>query len=265
MTDNGQDMNNEKLETQLIDYIDGKLTETERQMVEQELMQNDKAYKMYEQLKEVMRVIDKSASLEPSPKLKQGFDQFLKSEIASSGKDKKGIFFQPVFYRIAAAVALLILGGGIGFWISNQNNQQQEIAKIKKEMEATKLMMMSLIGNQQSASQRIQGVNVALTIENADDEVVKALAKRMNEDANTNVRLAALDALSKFHQEPLVRKILIDALSYQKDPMVQIALIQLMVKMKEKGVVNDLKRIVADEGTMKAVKDEAYSGLLELS
>jgi HEAT repeat protein len=125
-------------------------------------------------------------------------------------------------------------------------------------------MMMAMMDNNQSASQRIQGVNVALTIK-ADDEVVKALAKRMNEDANTNVRLAALDALSKFHQEPGVRRILIDALSTQKDPMVQIALIQLMVKMKETGIVNDLKRIVDDEESMKAVKDEAYSGLLKLS
>jgi HEAT repeat protein len=132
-------------------------------------------------------------------------------------------------------------------------------------MEATKVMMMALIDNQQSASQRIQGVNVALTITSADDDVVRALAKRMNEDRNTNVRLAALDALSKFHNEPLVRKLLIEGLSAQKDPVVQIALIQLMVKMKEKGIVNDLQRLVDDEQTMKAVKDEAYSGLLELS
>src|SRR5690606_24528787 len=102
-------------------------------------------------------------------------------------------------------------------------------------------------------------------IESADDDVVEALIKRMNEDPNTNVRLAALDALSKFHDEPQVRKALVEGLSSQKDPVVQIALIQLMVKIKEKGIVTDLKRIVDDEQSMKAVKDEAYSGLLELS
>lgn len=254
----------EKLETQLIDYIDGKLPEAEMKAVEQELMQNKEAFKVYEQLKEVIQVMNKAASLDPSPKLKQDFDQLLQSEIISH-KRHKVILFQPAFYRVAAAVALLIVGGGIGFWISKQNDQQQEIAKIKKEMEATKLMMMSLIDNNQSASQRILGVNVALTIQNADDEVVKALATRMNEDPNTNVRLAALDALSKFHQEPHVRKILIESLSRQKDPMVQIALIQLMIEIKEKAVINDLKRIVDDEGSMNAVKDEAYSGLMKLS
>ena len=166
---------------------------------------------------------------------------------------------------MAAAIALLVVGGGIGFWISKQNDQQQRLAEIESELNATKVMMMGLIDNKQSASQRLQGINVALTIESADDEVVNALAKRMNEDPNTNVRLAALDALSKFHTEPQVRKVLLDALSSQKDPMVQIALIQLMVKMKEKSVVNDLKKIVDDSETMKAVKDEAYSGILILS
>ena len=47
-------MDNEKLEIQLIDYIDGKLTEAERKQVEQELVRNESAFKLYEQLKEVI-------------------------------------------------------------------------------------------------------------------------------------------------------------------------------------------------------------------
>jgi hypothetical protein len=38
-----------------------------------------------------------------------------------------------------------------------------------------------------------------------------------------------------------------------------------MVRIKEKTVVDDLRRMVDDKETMKAVKDEAYTGLLELS
>jgi anti-sigma factor RsiW len=257
-------MNIEKLETQLIDYIDGKLTEAERKQVEQELMQNEEAYKLYEQLKEVIRAMDKSVVLEPTSKLKMEFDQFLQTEIASNKKTKT-VFFQPTFYRVAAAVTLLVVGVGMGFWLSKYRDQQQAITKLEEELKETKLTMLAMMNNNQSASQRIQGVNVALTIATADHEVVKALATRMNEDPNTNVRLAALDALSKFRQDPGVKKILIDALSTQKDPMVQIALIQLMVKMKETGIMNDLKRIVDDEESMEAVKDEAYSGLLKLS
>jgi hypothetical protein len=257
-------MDNEKFEAQLIDYIDGRLSETERREVEEELMRNDNAYKLYEQLKEVMHAIERAQKFEPSRQLKEQFDKALDIETASS-REKKSIFLRPVFYRVAAAVTLLVLGGGVGFWISKHNAQQQEVAMIKKQLDETKLIMMTLIDNQLSASQRIQGVNVAMTIEGADDEVVQALVRRMNDDPNTNVRLAALEALGKFLHEPVVKKALVQSLSTQKDPVVQIALIQLMVRIKEKTVIDDLRRMVDDEETMKAVKDEAYTGLLELS
>jgi hypothetical protein len=62
-----------------------------------------------------------------------------------------------------------------------------------------------------------------------------------------------------------VRSALIRSLGTQKDPVVQIALIQLLVKMKEKGVVNELERIINDSTTITPVKDEAHSGILRLS
>jgi HEAT repeat protein len=109
------------------------------------------------------------------------------------------------------------------------------------------------------------GVSVAYELEKADDEIVKVLVKTMNEDTNTNVRLAAMEALSKFGHEAQVRNALIRSLTEQKDPVVQIALIQLLVKMKEKGVVKQLEQMTKDASTMKAVKDEAYTGILKLS
>lgn len=265
-------MEKEKLESLLIDYIDNRLNAVDRHVIEQELVRNQEAYKLYQELKEVMHEMDRSARLEPGPALRTKFENILKEEIASN-RSAKTFFFQPVFYRVAAAVALLILGGGIGFFISKQNDKKlEEIAKkveaqeqqIRMTNEITREMMAKL-GNEQSASQRIQGVNVALKFEKADDEIVKALVKTMNEDPNTNVRLAALEALSKFIEEPAVKKAFVTSLTTQQDPHVQIALIQILVKIKEKGVVDDLQKIVDDAGTIQAVKDEAYSGILRLS
>jgi HEAT repeat protein len=108
-------------------------------------------------------------------------------------------------------------------------------------------------------------VNVAMDLTKADEEIVRVLFKTLHSDPNTNVRLAALEALYKFQHDTSIRKGLIDALSKQSDPMVQIRLIQLMVDMKEKTVVDDLQKMIDDAGTMKAVKDEAYSGILKLS
>jgi len=125
--------------------------------------------------------------------------------------------------------------------------------------------MLSMLENQQSASQRVMGATVAYELPKADDEIVNVLSKTLNEDSNTNVRLAALEALGKFYQQDHVRKILVTSLTTQKDPVVQIALIRLLVQMKEKQIVNELQKITHDGQVMKAVKDEAHSGILKLS
>jgi len=259
-------MEKEKLESLLIDYIDGKLNESDRSFVEYELSKGEEAYAMYEQLREVIRAMDKSDSIEPTVSLKRDFNKFLESEIEGIHKPKgKEVSFQSNGYRIAAGVALVILGVSIGYQVNKNYRQEQELAKLKMEMDATKQMMMAMLDNQQSASQRMVGATVAYKMAKMDDEIVNALARSMNEDANTNVRLASLEALSKFYQEPGVQKVLIQSLSIQKDPVVQIALIQLLVLMREKSVVKDLEEIVDDPEILKAVKDEAYNGILKLS
>ncbi len=256
-------MEKERLESLLIDYIDGKLSDTDRTLVEQELRKEEVQH-LYNQLNEVIEVMAQASTVEPSSTVGAAFDAGLKAEIEQHKKTKT-ILFQPTFYRVAAAIALLLVAGSIGFWIRQQQQHAAELQAVRQEMEATKRMLMTMLNDGQSASQRLQGANVAYTMKTTDDEIVKALVLTLNEDPNTNVRLAALDALSKFHEDPAVRSALIKSLSIQTDPSVQIALIQLMVTMKEKSIVHDLENLVDDENTMKAVKDEAYKGLLKLT
>jgi HEAT repeat protein len=212
-----------------------------------------------------MQAMDKAAVLEPSGKLKMGFEQALAKEISALSKPTKTILLSPVIYRIAAGFVLVMVGLGIGFWINRNQERDRELSDLKKQVEDNRRMMLAMLDNQQSASQRMVGVSVAYELEKADDEIVKVLVKTMNEDTNTNVRLAAMEALSKFGHEAQVRNALIQSLTEQKDPVVQIALIQLLVKMKEKGVVKQLEQMTKDASTMKAVKDEAYTGILKLS
>ena len=261
-------MEPDKLEGLLIDYIDGKLSAAERQEVVQEMARNPEAHRLYEQLREVLDAIKKSDEWEPGKKLQENFEKTLREEIAAArkaGPGNKQVFFQPVFFRAAAAVALLMAGIAIGFWINKNQQREADLQALKKEVEATKQMMMSMLDNRQSASQRMLGATVAFKMEKADDQIVQALTKTMNEDPNTNVRLAALEALGKFHQQEHVRKALIASLATQKDPIIQIALIRLMVEMKEKEAVKELLRISTDDEVITAVKDEAHAGILKLS
>ena len=267
-------METDKLESLLIDYIDGKLSAEGRTIVEKEIAENESVAQLHDQLKQLMSQIDRASMLEPTSILKLNFEKALHQEILNSNKGKlafaeapvgKQIFFQPFVLRIAAGFIFLMICVGTAFWINKNNEQQKEIARLREEMDSTKRMMMAMMTNQQSASQRMLGVAASYQIGQPDDEIVNALLKTMNEDPNTNVRLAALEALGKFHQQEHVRLALIASLSKQNDPVVQISLIRLMVEMKEKSVIRELDRLTKDKESIKAVKDEAYTGLLKLS
>src|SRR5437763_10766912 len=107
-------MEKEKLESLLIDYIDGNLNEAERAMVEKEL-QNERIEKLYSQIKEVMDLMTNSKSKVPVLSLKQNFEKALQAEISKSEPTRgKQAFFQPWVMRVAAAIVLVIVGIVIG-------------------------------------------------------------------------------------------------------------------------------------------------------
>ncbi|HWA35122.1 MAG TPA: hypothetical protein VG737_13370, partial [Cyclobacteriaceae bacterium] len=96
-------MDKELLEGMLIDYIDGTLSEADRVRVEQEIAKNADAYRLYEQLREVITAMDESEKFEPRANMKASFEKAIQEELAKS-KQGKTVFFQPVYFRAAAAI-----------------------------------------------------------------------------------------------------------------------------------------------------------------
>jgi len=115
-----------------------------------------------------------------------------------------------------------------------------------------------------SAADRINAVSAAAALTNTRNEVVNGLVEVLDKDPNTNVRLAALDALARFYRDDYTRKKLLVSLKKQTDPLVQIALIGLLTRMRESGILTELEKMVQDPGTEKTVKDCAYSSILQL-
>lgn len=115
-----------------------------------------------------------------------------------------------------------------------------------------------------SAADRIQAIALMSQRKNYAQTVVDVLIHTLNNDPNTNVRLAALDGLTKFHKKVYVRNALITSLKKQPDPVVQINLIDLLTQMRERNVLMDLEQMVNDKNTNRTVRDMAYSGILQL-
>src|ERR1043165_9398022 len=86
---------------------------------------------------------------------------------------------------------------------------------------------------QQSATDRLKGVSWSYRLQEPSADVLHALLDTLMHDSNVNVRLATVDALRQFGNQPVVRRGLVDAMARQESPMVEISLIDLAVDLRE--------------------------------
>jgi hypothetical protein len=114
---------------------------------------------------------------------------------------------------------------------------------------------------QSSASDRIQAVNKIYELDGADREITQLLINTLNFDANVNVRLAACQALLRFEREEGVREALIQSLRIQKDPNVQLTLIEALVAIKEKRAATDMQWLARNQQVLEVVRLKAEEGL----
>ncbi|MEO5582503.1 MAG: HEAT repeat domain-containing protein [Saprospiraceae bacterium] len=261
-------MNNleqEKLTELLTGYIDGQLTEKEMAETSQWIASNEEIKSQYLQLKVVLTSLESSDHTDQggtsSQRMEARYEQWLDQVQVNS---KPRFLTIRSWYKIAAAALILIIGLG-GMTMHALYVQRQELAKVQFELEQTKQVVMAKLNNTQSASQRISAVYSTDELGALDQEILQLLIKTMNEDPSSNVRIACLDALSKYYRIPQVRTALIQSMKFQNDPVVQIALIQLLVQRKEKIIIGDLQNITVQNGIIKAVKDEAYKGIFKLT
>src|SRR5262245_21030429 len=125
-------MNQEELENRIIDYIDGKLSEEEKAMLEKELASNPASFRLYEQFREVMQAIDSSEKLDPRASLRLNFEKMLHEEMRQE-KTGRTVSLWPTIYRAAAAIFLVAASIGIGYVINRNQQQQQQIAELQKQ------------------------------------------------------------------------------------------------------------------------------------
>ena len=129
---------------------------------------------------------------------------------------------------------------------------------------AKRSVLFAALCDMHSAAGRINAIKVVSMLKNTNNDVVDSLEQILNNDPNSNVRLASLDVLAQFYKNPYVRKKLTAALKMQRDPVVQIDLISLLIRMRELGVLSELEEMVNDAKITVEVRDISYSGILQL-
>jgi len=210
----------------------------------------------------------------PSPRMRERFDDML-SAYEEGRRERKPAWpvahgFRPAF-AYAAALAIL----GIGFLAGRYVQPHQgasEVSVLRAELSNTndriatlnQLVVVSML-QQQSAGERLAGVNYSLQVSRPNPEIVGALLRSMRSDPSVDVRLAALDSLRRYSGDHQVRRGLLDSLQPKQSPMVQIALIDALVELQDTEAVPQIKELQQAPDLNPVVRDRARWGLAQLT
>jgi hypothetical protein len=246
-------MNCERIAELLPDYLEGSLSSEQRGIVEEHLQHCATCF-------DEVAVWKKMSALpteEPSPESRARFEAMLhafpSTEVGepartfvaarpASGWASLIQWLRTPVGALAWSLALLVIGVGIGTRIGGKDaSHSEEIAAMHSELASMKQLVVLSMLTQQSASERLQGVNYTNRDEHLDPQVLAALLRTLRYDNSVDVRLAALDTLSRHANQPQIRKSVVDSLQEQQSPMVQVALIDLLSEWRDPDAAQRLR------------------------
>ncbi|MEM7572731.1 MAG: hypothetical protein AAF433_07515 [Bacteroidota bacterium] len=160
-------------------------------------------------------------------------------------------------YWSSAAAALLLFAAGWAIGQHRNSDLENELADIRLQVE-------TLMQDQRTSS-RMRAVTLTHQLPSVDQGLVFQLGRLLREDDSPNVQLAALEALSAYPNDLNTRHELINALATDLPAVVQIQLIETLVKMKEVRILPQLESWSEDASTPTHLRDAAQLGRLKLN
>ena len=242
----------------LVAYQMQEVSAEERKLIEEHLKECETCQ---DELKNTITFLDTFDSVEeetPSIRLQQNFETFLHKEIEKESTKviplKEKNYWKKAL-QIAASITILIGSFYLGknsnnTQISSQNIQQKEFLALLQD---------------QSASKRIMAVSELEKSSIEDKSIIQALINKLFIEENINVRMAACEALVKFSSLEEVKNAFIKALETEKEPAIQIELIQILAEIQEKRALTPMKKLLENENTPYYVKQELNYSIASLN
>jgi len=260
-------MNCTNIENKLVDYIDGSLSIEEANAIQNHIENCASCKTALEEINSLFTAISNEPIAQPTSNLNVSFQEMLANEKKSQAKvirlepTRKSTYKNML--QIAASIAILFTGYLIGGYQESQNTQQEITVFQNEQKQLKENMMLAMIDNS-SPSKRIKAVNYTEEFTTPDTKILEALIDRMQNDSNSNVRLSAAEALSKFTDSELVRTSLIETLTTEKNPSIQIEVIQILVDIQEKRALDPMKKILEQPEAPDYLKTQVNIGIAQL-
>lgn len=152
-------------------------------------------------------------------------------------------WFRSPLGAMAWSVALFAIGAFMGMRLNSSTARTPELTAMHSELTNMRQLVVLSMLQQQSASERLQGVSWSRREEQLDPQVLAALLHTLRHDNSVDVRLAALDALSRHSRQPQVHQGIVDALQEQQSPLVQVALIDQLLEWRDPDAAQRLRNL----------------------
>lgn len=200
----------------------------------------------------------------PSPYMTTRFYAALDGWQQAQGERRSGFWrWLPVSpaWQVATSTACVLCGLIAGTLLTNRGSSSTEVAELRKEMTGMRQLVTLSLLQQQSASERLRGVNWSYRAEPNDLEVLDALLQTVGQDSSVDVRLAAVDALRNFGDSPVARRGLLNALVKQESPLAQIAIIDALTEMRDRNAAAPLRTLLKQQSLDPSVRARAQRAL----
>lgn len=267
-------MNCQEIRKKMPDLLNDGLSAVETSQTRNHLLSCQDCRQEFQELNETWTRLGILEEEQPGPGLRRDFYRRLESykkELASGTRHEwlrllanflpNRLSAAPAL-RFAAFALIVALGFGAGFFSgSSRKPDSGQLEALNREVDGLKQQVsLSLLG-QPSAAARLQGLSMTSRLQNPDPELLETLLTILNEDPSVNVRLSAVDALYLFADREEMRAAMTDSLSHQTSPLVQIALIDLMVSLREKRAAAALRKFLAEGQARPEVQQRAQAGI----
>lgn len=143
----------------------------------------------------------------------------------------------------ATAIGCVIAGIFIGLLVTRGGVQRAELADLQAQVTAlNRNLILDRLEND-SASKRLLGVIDAAGVAQHDPEIARALLSRAVDDRVYSVRAAAIDAIGPRLSTPAVGHELMGLLEKSDSPIVQLALVDLILRQGSAEQIEELLKL----------------------
>lgn len=247
-------MKDNTIEMRVLEYIRDDLTADREESLKALLQMHGYTLDELDRLREIYKRLDDIHTPPTSEKMTEGFYQMLeayKREESKKSSVVKSLMLwlyklrcQRLLVRIACGTILLFAGWLIGFSQTPDEQYEDRLDLMSSEIREMKEMMALALLNQSSANERMRAVYQIKTSGSVDERMIALLVDTLRHDSNANVRLVALEALAAHADVPGAREGLIQSLSQQESPLVQLALTDVLVRLKAKQAAGQFQRLL---------------------